>query len=93
MPFVDFLKYVQNIDGSGAPRIAVVRSYSLEHAGAAKIFKWFGGGIGLAFLGGEQSMPNVDPCTARGKERKSLSDVPIQRMDLRWPFLGILLYV
>ena len=33
---------------NGAPRIAVVRSYNFEHADAAKTFKWFGGGIGLA---------------------------------------------
>jgi hypothetical protein len=62
------LKYMQNIDGilkthriSGAPRIAVVRSHNFEHAGAAKAFKWFGRGIGLAFLSGEQRMSNVDP--------------------------------
>jgi hypothetical protein len=62
------LKYVQNIDGilkthriNSAPRIAVVRSYNFEHAGAGKASKWFSRRIGLAFLGGEQSMSNVDP--------------------------------
>ena len=70
---------MQNIDGilkthriSGAPRIAVVRSHNFEHAGAAKAFKWFGRGIGLAFLSGEQRMSNMSTLTARGKERKYL---------------------
>jgi len=67
------LKCVQNIDGivkthrlNRTPRIAVVRSYNFEHAGAAEAFQWFSGGIGPAFLSGEQSMSNISPdCTRK----------------------------
>ena len=47
------VKAARAASNATAPRIAVVRSYNFEHAGAAKAFKWFVGGIGLAFLGGE----------------------------------------
>ena len=68
------LKYVQNIDSilkthcvNGPPRIAVVRSYNFEYAGAAKAFERLRGGIGPAFLGCKEGLSDV--ASHRARER------------------------
>jgi hypothetical protein len=66
------LKHVQNVDGvlkthglNSPPRIAVMRSDDFERASSAKAFERFSGGIGLAFLGCKERVPNVEPDLAR----------------------------
>ena len=91
------LKDVQDIDSilkthrtDSSPRISVVRSDNFEHAGTAKAFERFSSGP--AFLGSEHSM-SMSILTARGKERKSRSEVPIHRMGFSAPFICIPIYV
>jgi len=93
------LKHVQNIDGilktrgiNGSPRIPVVRSYNLEHAGAAKPLSGLAAGSIPPCWAMKSACP-MSILTSAGKERKSRREVPIHRMGFSLPFICIPIYV
>jgi hypothetical protein len=93
------LKHVQNIDGilktdrvDAPPRISVMRSHNFQHAGTAEAFEGLGGRSVLPSWAAKSACP-MSILTSRGKDRKSLSDVPIHLTGFNPLAIAIPLYI